>query len=113
MFCGRSERDVPFLPQGIDGFICSDCVELAHNYLEDALGGASNKEGKSLGRLDSLKKPVEIKEFLDELVTLFEVYICSLYVVTLDYRNSYTVSGGELIVFFCILVEHILVYFEV
>lgn len=68
MFCGRSERDVPFLLQGIDGFICSDCVELAHNYLEDALGGASNKEAKSLGRLDSLKKPVEIKEFLDEYV---------------------------------------------
>lgn len=68
MFCGRSERDVPFLLQGIDGFICSDCVELAHNYLEDALGGASNKEGKSLGRLDSLKKPAEIKEFLDEYV---------------------------------------------
>lgn len=68
MFCGRSERDVPFLLQGIDGFICSDCVELAHNYLEDTLGGASNKEGKSLGRLDSLKKPVEIKEFLDEYV---------------------------------------------
>lgn len=68
MFCGRSERDVPFLLQGIDGFICSDCVELAHNYLEDALGGASNKEGKSLERLDSLKKPVEIKEFLDEYV---------------------------------------------
>ena len=68
MFCGRSERDVPFLLQGIDGFICSDCVELAHNYLEDARGGASNKEGKSLGRLDSLKKPVEIKEFLDEYV---------------------------------------------
>ena len=68
MFCGRSERDVPFLLQGIDGFICSDCVELAHNYLEDALGGVSNKKGKSLGRLDSLKKPVEIKEFLDEYV---------------------------------------------
>ncbi len=68
MFCGRSERDVPFLLQGIDGFICSDCVELAHNYLEDALGGASNKEGKSLGRLEALKKPVEIKEFLDEYV---------------------------------------------
>ena len=67
MFCGRSERDVPFLLQGIDGFICSDCVELAHNYLKDTIGGAS-KDGKPLGRLDSLKKPVEIKEFLDEYV---------------------------------------------
>lgn len=67
MFCGRSERDVPFLLQGIDGFICSDCVELAHNYLKDTIGGAS-KDGKPLGRLEALKKPVEIKEFLDEYV---------------------------------------------
>ena len=38
MFCGRSERDVPFLLQGLDGFICSDCVELAHDYLKDTIG---------------------------------------------------------------------------
>lgn len=67
MFCGRSERDVPFLLQGLDGFICSDCVELAHDYLKDTLGGVS-KDGKPLGRLEALKKPVEIKEFLDEYV---------------------------------------------
>ena len=67
MFCGRSERDVPFLLQGLDGFICSDCVELAHDYLKYTIGGAS-KDGKPLGRLEALKKPVEIKEFLDEYV---------------------------------------------
>ncbi len=67
MFCGRSEREVPFLLQGLDGFICSDCVELAHDYLKDTLGGVS-KDGKPLGRLEALKKPVEIKEFLDEYV---------------------------------------------
>ena len=67
MFCGRSERDVPFLLQGLDGFICSDCVELAHDYLKDTIGGAS-KDDKPLGRLEALKKPVEIKEFLDEYV---------------------------------------------
>ena len=67
MFCGRSERDVPFLLQGLDGFICSDCVELAHDYLKDTIGGAS-KDGKPLERLEALKKPVEIKEFLDEYV---------------------------------------------
>ena len=67
MFCGRSERDVPFLLQGLDGFICSDCVELAHDYLKDTIGGAS-KDGKPMGRLEVLKKPVEIKEFLDEYV---------------------------------------------
>ena len=67
MFCGRSEREVPFLLQGLDGFICSDCVELAHDYLKDTMGAAS-KNGKPLGRLEALKKPVEIKEFLDEYV---------------------------------------------
>lgn len=67
MFCGRSEREVPFLLQGLDGFICSDCVELAHDYLADAMPGAS-KVGKPLGRVETLKKPVEIKEFLDEYV---------------------------------------------
>ena len=67
MFCGRSEREVPFLLQGLDGFICSDCVELAHDYLKDTLGTVS-KDGKPLGRLETLKKPVEIKEFLDEYV---------------------------------------------
>ena len=67
MFCGRSEREVPFLLQGLDGFICSDCVELAHDYLKDTLGTVS-KDGKPLGRLEALKKPVEIKEFLDEYV---------------------------------------------
>ena len=67
MFCGRSEREVPFLLQGLDGFICSDCVELAHDYLKDTLGTVS-KDGKPLGRLEALKKPVEIKAFLDEYV---------------------------------------------
>ena len=67
MFCGRSEHEVPFLLQGLDGFICSDCVELAHDYLKDTLGTVS-KDGKPLGRLEALKKPVEIKEFLDEYV---------------------------------------------
>lgn len=67
MFCGRSEREVPFLLQGLDGFICSDCVELAHDYLKDTMGNSS-KDGKPLGRLEALKKPVEIKEFLDEYV---------------------------------------------
>ncbi len=67
MFCGRSERDVPYLLQGLDGFICSDCVELAHDYLKGSLASAA-KDAKPAARLEALKKPVEIKEFLDEYV---------------------------------------------
>lgn len=68
MFCGRSEKEVPFLLQGLDGFICSDCVELAHDYLKDALGKSSAASQSEAGRLDNLKKPQEIKAFLDEYV---------------------------------------------
>lgn len=68
MFCGRSEKEVPFLLQGLDGFICSDCVELAHDYLKDALGKSSAASQSQAGRLDNLKKPQEIKAFLDEYV---------------------------------------------
>ena len=66
LFCGRSEQDVPFLLKGIDGYICSDCVELAHDYLRDSLGTSSKP--KKLGRIDDLKKPKDIKKFLDQYV---------------------------------------------
>ena len=66
MFCGRSERDVPFLLQGIDGFICSDCVELAHDYLKDSKILSSSSS--SAERIDDTKKPADIKAYLDEYV---------------------------------------------
>ena len=66
MFCGRAEKDVPFLLQGVEGFICSDCVSLAHDYLVDAIN--SVRESEPLGKLGNLKKPKDIKAFLDEYV---------------------------------------------
>ena len=35
MFCGRSESEVPMLLQGLDGFICTDCVKYAADYLRE------------------------------------------------------------------------------
>ena len=66
MFCGRSESEVPFLLHGVDGYICSDCVELAHEYLSDAAGAARSSDPNE--RIDNLNKPKEIKAFLDEYV---------------------------------------------
>ncbi|MCR5133582.1 MAG: ATP-dependent Clp protease ATP-binding subunit ClpX [Bacteroidales bacterium] len=66
MFCGRSEDEVPFLLQGIEGFICSDCVQLAHDYLKDTVEPQS--AGGSPERLETLKTPAEIKAFLDQYV---------------------------------------------
>ena len=67
MFCGRSEAEVPFLLQGIDGCICSDCVELTYNYMSEALG-RSSRQTSPQEKLENLKKPAEIKAFLDEYV---------------------------------------------
>ena len=66
MFCGRSEDEVPFLLQGIEGFICSDCVQLAHDYLKDTVEPQSAAGGPE--RLENLKTPAEIKAFLDQYV---------------------------------------------
>ena len=66
MFCGRSEREVPYLLQGIDGFICSDCVELAHEYIRDTVQAPQSKG--SAGRIDDAVKPADIKAFLDQYV---------------------------------------------
>ena len=66
IFCGRDERQVPMLLQGIDGYICSDCVALASEYLKDI----EKAEGKSAAPapLGKAPKPKEIKAFLDKYV---------------------------------------------
>ena len=66
MFCGRTENDVPLLLQGMEGFICSDCVELAHDYLKDTLGGSATRS--ETGRIEDANKPADIKAFLDQYV---------------------------------------------
>ena len=64
MFCGRSEKVVPFLLQGLDACICSDCVRLADDYLKEA----QQETVKPLGKLESQYKPKEIHDFLDQYV---------------------------------------------
>lgn len=66
MFCGRTEREVPMLLQGEGAFICSDCVKMAQGYIDDVMD--TRTSSKSLGKLEALKKPREIHEFLDQYV---------------------------------------------
>ena len=65
MFCGRSEKEVPLLLQGMDACICSDCIRMAQGYLDEVTEKPSQK---SLGKIDVLKKPKEIHQFLDQYV---------------------------------------------
>ena len=66
MFCGRSEKEVSLLLQGMDACICSDCIKMAQGYIDEVT--ASPSSSKPLGKIDSLKKPKEIHEFLDQYV---------------------------------------------
>ena len=43
-FCGRSEKDVPLMLNGLEGFICSDCVEMAHQMVRENLKSGRGKK---------------------------------------------------------------------
>ena len=66
MFCGRSEKEVPFLLQGLDGFICADCIKIAGDYVKEV--ERETAVAAPLGKVESLKKPMEIHQFLDQYV---------------------------------------------
>ena len=75
-FCGRSESEVPLLLTGLNGFICSECVENAYKVLEEYLPGelannqAKSKKNKDKQDIDlnNVPKPAEIKAYLDQYI---------------------------------------------
>lgn len=67
-FCGRNKKDVNLLIAGIQGSICDYCVQQAYNIIND---NNSTKQTISSNNDDSyliLKKPKEVKNFLDQYV---------------------------------------------
>lgn len=64
MFCGRSESEVPLLLQGLDSCICSDCVKLCSEYVQNIQPAAS----KTHGKFEKILKPKEIHAYLDQYV---------------------------------------------
>jgi ATP-dependent Clp protease ATP-binding subunit ClpX len=65
-FCGRSRDEVKILIAGQDGHICENCVEHAREIIDQEL---TVKEDKNKNNFKlSVKKPTEIKRFLDEYV---------------------------------------------
>ena len=69
-FCGRSRDEVKILIAGQDGHICENCVEHAEEIIAQELGqpnDAKNGGTPSAGKL-TVRKPIEIKKFLDDYV---------------------------------------------
>lgn len=65
-FCGRKKNEVQILISGQNGFICENCIEQAHAIVKDS--ATASPETSMASSLDELKKPREIKAFLDEYV---------------------------------------------
>jgi ATP-dependent Clp protease ATP-binding subunit ClpX len=65
-FCGRNRDEVKILIAGQEGHICENCVEHAREIIEQELVISNDKPASSFKL--TVKKPVEIKKFLDEYV---------------------------------------------
>ena len=68
-FCGRNRDEVKILIAGQDGHICESCVEHAIDIIGQELGTqeAEKPTPASAYKL-TIRKPIEIKKFLDEYV---------------------------------------------
>ena len=71
-FCGRNREEVKILIAGQDGHICENCVDHAQEIISQELSVSSmnNKNQQNASTVSKLmvKKPIEIKTFLDEYV---------------------------------------------
>ena len=63
-FCGREKKDVQLLIAGMEGHICENCIEQAHAIVDEEFKKSKNFDLSTV----ELKKPKEIKEFLDQYV---------------------------------------------
>ncbi|MDG1039517.1 MAG: ATP-dependent Clp protease ATP-binding subunit ClpX [Polaribacter sp.] len=64
-FCGRQKAETNLLIAGIDAHICDKCIEQAGGILEEEV---TEKQAAGLSKDVMLKKPLEIKEFLDQYI---------------------------------------------
>lgn len=64
-FCGRKKPETSLLIAGLDAHICDRCIEQAHGIVLEELKQSENAE---LSSELMLKKPIEIKKFLDDYI---------------------------------------------
>ena len=68
-FCGRNRDEVKILIAGQDGHICENCVEHAQDIIVQELAQhPDSKQGTTPSFKLTIRKPIEIKKFLDEYV---------------------------------------------
>ncbi len=67
-FCGRSREEVKILIAGQEGHICENCVEHAQEIIGQEMVHQPAKPTTASNYKLSVKKPVELKKFLDEYI---------------------------------------------
>jgi len=67
-FCGRSRDEVKILIAGQEGHICENCVEHAREIIDQELNVREDKSSGASNFKMSVKKPIELKKFLDEYI---------------------------------------------
>ncbi|RYY97915.1 MAG: ATP-dependent Clp protease ATP-binding subunit ClpX [Chitinophagaceae bacterium] len=67
-FCGRSRDEVKILIAGQEGHICENCVEHAREIIDQELLVRDDKGAGSAAFKLTVKKPLEMKKFLDEYI---------------------------------------------
>lgn len=67
-FCGRSRDEVKILIAGQEGHICENCVEHAQEIIGQEMIHQPDKSSTATNYKLSVKKPMELKKFLDEYV---------------------------------------------
>ncbi len=64
-FCGRKKSETNLLIAGLDAHICDKCIEQAYGIVEEEI---AESKTSTLSKDLTLKKPKEIKEFLDKYI---------------------------------------------
>ena len=67
-FCGRNRDEVKILIAGQEGHICENCVEHAQEIIGQEMIHQPDKSSVTSNYKLSVKKPMELKKFLDEYV---------------------------------------------
>ncbi|HEY5368970.1 MAG TPA: ATP-dependent Clp protease ATP-binding subunit ClpX [Hanamia sp.] len=67
-FCGRSRDEVKILIAGQEGHICESCIEHAQEIIAQEITPSQDSNSGNSNYKLSVKKPIELKKYLDEYV---------------------------------------------
>ena len=92
-FCGKQQEQVKRIIAGPGAYICNECVHLCISILDDSHDGQIRHSG--LEPADTLPKPREIKEILDQYVVGQEDAKIALSVSVYNHYKRIYFGGGD------------------